>query len=83
MQRGGFERRLAHEQPGGAAGGGFADEVEAGRLVCPFDCRLRPAKAYHLLTRPGARHRPEIAAVCDWLRAEARVDAGRWPGMHP
>lgn len=46
-------------------------EVEAGRLVCPFDTDLHPARAYHLIHRPGARALPEVEAVCAWLEAEA------------
>ncbi len=46
-------------------------EVEAGRLICPFDLKLHPARAYHLLTRPGARTLPEVKSVCDWIEAEA------------
>ncbi len=58
----------------GAALGIFpfvADEIAAGRLVKPFALELLPTRSYHVVTRPGARRRPEIAAVCDWLLAEA------------
>lgn len=48
-----------------------AGEVETGRLMKPFDIDLAPTRAYHLLTRPGGRRRPEVATVCDWLEAEA------------
>jgi len=46
------------------------DEVDAGRLLKPFDVELAPSRSYYLLWRPGARRRPEIAAVADWLLAE-------------
>ena len=46
-------------------------EVDTGRLVCPFDVDLYPTRAYHLLTRPGARALPEVKAVCAWIEAEA------------
>ena len=59
------------------------DYVDAGRLACPFETRLRPAKGYFLLTRPGARHRPEIAAVCEWLQREASEHAAQWPDTRP
>ena len=59
------------------------DDVDAGRLACPFETRLRPAKGYFLLTRPGARHRPEIAAVCEWLQREASEHAAQWPDTRP
>lgn len=49
-------------------------DIDAGRLVCPFDVDLHPSRSYHLLTRPGMREgTPEVAAVCDWLVAEARA----------
>lgn len=43
------------------------EEVDAGRLLKPFDVELAPSRSYYLLARPGARRRPEIAAVADWL----------------
>ncbi|MDH5454049.1 MAG: LysR substrate-binding domain-containing protein, partial [Paracoccaceae bacterium] len=46
-------------------------EIDAGRLVRPFDIDLNPERAYHLLTRPNARETPEIRAFCDWIEAEA------------
>lgn len=50
----------------------FVDnEVNSGRLIRPFDTVLHPTRAYHLLTRPGARSAPEIRAVCEWIEAEA------------
>jgi LysR family transcriptional regulator, glycine cleavage system transcriptional activator len=50
----------------------FAEsEVRAGRLIKPFAEELTPARSYFLLTKPGARRRPEIAAICDWLLHEA------------
>ena len=56
-----------------------SDDLEAGRLVQPFAQTLQPAKAYHLLTRPGARQRPEVQAVCDWLTQATRDYADQWP----
>ena len=50
-------------------------EVDAGRLVCPFDTDLHPARSYHLIHRPGARALPEVEAVCAWLEAEAAAMA--------
>jgi LysR family transcriptional regulator, glycine cleavage system transcriptional activator len=47
------------------------DDIDAGRLVRLFPQTLAPSRTYHLVTRPGARRRPEIAAVCDWLLREA------------
>jgi len=50
-------------------------EVESGRLVCPFDTELHPARAYYLIHRPGARALPEVLAVCNWIEAEAAAMA--------
>ncbi len=47
------------------------DEIRDGRLVRPFATDLVPTRSYHMVTRPSARQRPEIAAVCNWLLAEA------------
>ena len=46
-------------------------EVQTGQLVCPFDIELRPARAYHLIHRPGARALSEVQAVCAWIESEA------------
>lgn len=55
------------------------DDVDAGRLLKPFREELSPARGYYILTRPGARKRREIAAVCDWLQREAKAYAERFP----
>ncbi len=55
------------------------DEVDAGRLIKPFEDELTPTRRYYILTRPGALHQPEIKAVCDWLHAEAAEYARIWP----
>ena len=47
------------------------NEINSGRLIRPFNTFLRPTRAYHLLTRPGARSAPEIKAICEWIEAEA------------
>ena len=46
-------------------------EVEAGRLVCPFELFLLPQKSFYLLHRPGARENPEIDLVCRWLHEQS------------
>ena len=46
-------------------------ELDAGRLVCPFDTDLHPTRAYHLIYPPGARALPEVEAVCAWIESEA------------
>ncbi len=53
----------------------LSNEVEAGRLVCPFDTVLHPARAYHLIHRPGARVLPEVQAVCNWIESESAAMA--------
>jgi LysR family glycine cleavage system transcriptional activator len=59
------------------------DDLNKGLLVQPFEKKLRPAKAYYLLTRPGAQKRPEVRAVCDWLRKAAAEYARLWPQTDP
>ncbi len=48
-------------------------EVDEGRLLRPFELELRPSRSYYLLTRSGAKGRPEVAVFCDWLLEEART----------
>ena len=48
-------------------------EVASGRLVCPIETELHPARGYYLLNRPGARSVPAVNAVCAWIEAEAAV----------
>ncbi len=48
-------------------------DIDAGRLIRPFETDLHPQRAYHLLSRPNARQTPEISTVCDWIEAEAAV----------
>jgi LysR family glycine cleavage system transcriptional activator len=48
-------------------------ELDSGRLLCPLDIPLHPARSYHLLTRPGGRDSSEIESVCAWLENEASV----------
>lgn len=50
-------------------------DVDAGRLLKPFDIDLRPTRSFHLLTRPGARNRREIDAVAQWMIREAGREA--------
>jgi LysR family glycine cleavage system transcriptional activator len=61
---------------GGVALGSFPfirNDVEEGRLLQPFDVKLHPARAYHLLTRVGARSNPTIRTVCEWIEEEASL----------
>jgi len=47
------------------------DDVQDGVLVKLFEIDLLPTRAYHLLTRVGARKRKDLRAVCNWIEAEA------------
>lgn len=47
------------------------DDIDRGLLKKPFAQEIVPEKSYYILTRPGARQRREIAAVCNWLRQQA------------
>ena len=55
------------------------DEIDRGVLIKPFAQDLVPEKSYYILTRPGARQRREVAAVCDWLRQQALDYAKIYP----
>ncbi len=46
-------------------------DVDAGRLLKPFDLDLSPTRSFHLLTRPGPRQRREVDDVFKWLVTEA------------
>ena len=52
-------------------------DLDSGRLLCPLDIALEPARSYHLLTRPGARKNVEIESVCAWLENEASISRAR------
>ena len=55
------------------------EDVESGLLAKPFAHDLLPEKSYYILTRPGARQRGEVAAVCAWLRKQADDYAKAYP----
>lgn len=46
-------------------------DVDAGRLVCPWDLRLHTGQSYHLLLAHGGSTRAPTRALWDWLRQEA------------
>lgn len=46
------------------------EELEAGRLVAPFDIRVIPEFAYYLATPPHKSRLPKVQAFSAWLRAE-------------
>jgi len=41
--------------------------LTAGRLVAPFDLRVRSASTYHLVCRPESLDDPRVVALRDWL----------------
>ena len=47
------------------------DDVASGALIRPFDIDHLPERAFHLLTRAGAKPSTELRKTCDWLLAEA------------
>lgn len=50
------------------------EELEAGRLVAPFDIRVTPDFAYYLVTPPHKSRSPKVKAFSAWLRAELAQD---------
>ncbi len=51
------------------------DDLEAGRLVCPFGPRLRTRFAYWVVSSPALAERPKVRAFRRWVIAEARGEA--------
>lgn len=49
-------------------------DLAAGRLLVPFGPALEGGLPYWIVTRPGARRRPEVRAFRAWLLAEAEAD---------
>ena len=45
----------------------FRDDIEAGRLVCPFDDTLDDGFGYYLITDPEALSDTAIALFRSWL----------------
>jgi LysR family glycine cleavage system transcriptional activator len=52
-----------------------ADELAAGRLIAPFTTSLHTPFGYYFLCRPGQAASPRIAALRDFLVAEAAMSA--------
>jgi len=48
-----------------------ADDLRAGRLVCPFKLPLRAPVQYYFVYPPERRDEPTLAAMSAWLRAQA------------
>lgn len=47
------------------------EDVEAERLVKPFDADLTPERSFYLLSRPSSARTREVSVVQDWLLKEA------------
>lgn len=50
-----------------------ADDLDRGRLVCPFDLSLKPASWYYVLSPAGWADRPKISAFRNWILDMARL----------
>lgn len=46
------------------------DDLRLGRLVAPFDLKLKTERAFHIVCPHGSETRPKVAAFSDWLRRE-------------
>jgi LysR family glycine cleavage system transcriptional activator len=53
-----------------------AFDVAAGRLVRPFKLTLPSRFSYFFVTRPGRQREHAVAALREWLHAEARSTPG-------
>lgn len=62
----------------------IADDVASGRLVVPFDRRLKLAQPYHLAWDRAALQKPHAEAFREWLmamgRRQAKLSASALPG---
>ncbi|MDX3928769.1 MAG: LysR substrate-binding domain-containing protein [Shinella sp.] len=47
-----------------------------GRLVAPFDIRVRTGMSYYFVTAPAAREPRKVAVFKRWMRTELAADAG-------
>lgn len=54
-----------------------AAELEAGRLVVPFDVVVPSPYAYFMVMPESVAHRASVAAFREWLLAEARIEDER------
>jgi LysR family transcriptional regulator, glycine cleavage system transcriptional activator len=57
-----------------------ADELEAGRLIAPFETSVQTPFGYYFLCRPDRSTAPKIVALRDWLSAEAVRSRGAQSG---
>ena len=52
----------------------IVDDLEAGRLVAPFQLSVLKEQGWYLTYRNGAKRVPAFVSFVDWVRAEARVE---------
>jgi len=48
-------------------------DLKAGRLVKPFDIDMAPERSFYLLSKSSSERTSEVAAVMQWLLAEAKL----------
>ncbi|WP_299872270.1 LysR substrate-binding domain-containing protein [uncultured Sulfitobacter sp.] len=51
-------------------------ELDAGHLIKPFETRLHPQRSFYLLAKPSSERTSEVAAVMNWMLAQAAQDCG-------
>jgi len=54
-------------------------DVQAGRLVQPFELMMESDFSYDLVCPKESAERPKIKAFCDWLQETVRLEAGLPP----
>jgi LysR family glycine cleavage system transcriptional activator len=52
-----------------------------GRLVRPFDVSVKVAESFFLVTRQGAKDKPAIMLLSDWIRERFSAMADEWAGL--
>ncbi|MEH6359381.1 MAG: LysR substrate-binding domain-containing protein [Amylibacter sp.] len=50
-------------------------DLDADRLVKPFDLDLKPERAFYLLSKSSSERTAEVAVVMQWILAEAALEA--------
>lgn len=56
----------------------IGDDLRAGRLVCPFDLRLKTQQGYYLVARPQVAQTPKYRVFRDWIMDCVRHSPA-WP----
>jgi branched-chain amino acid transport system substrate-binding protein len=57
------------------------DVIVDGRLVLPFDVSVKVAESFFLVTRPGAKDKPAIASLHNWIRERFVAMGDEWAGL--